>query len=89
MIRLEYYICMTQNTILATKGRLGPVRADHRDLDIPVAGARRDADAASRREIVALKLMSTMVAVHKLEAHGVFATTASLEQSRELIDRLS
>jgi hypothetical protein len=49
----------------------------------------KDADAVSRREIVAPKLMSTMVAVRKLEAHGVFATTAGLEQPRELIDRLS
>jgi hypothetical protein len=38
-----------------------------------------DADAASPREIVPPKLMKTRVAVGKLAAHGVFATTARLE----------
>jgi hypothetical protein len=73
MIRLEYYICMTRNTILATRGR--PRKSG-------CSGCRRtpgDADAASPREIVPPKLMKTRVAAGKLEAHGVFATTARLE----------
>ena len=48
-----------------------------------------DADAVSRRQIAPPKQMNTRVAAGNPEAHGVIATTASLEQPGELIDRLS
>ena len=66
MIRLQYYSCMTENTILATKGRSGHSVADYRNLEVRLPGRPRVAGVVSGAKSLAPTPRSTTAAVGKL-----------------------